>query len=309
MRVIQTYVTWGRDPFWDKKLAQDVDKLASSAIQWKFVFPNDSMHLYLGPKEYNYVLKTFSTSELETWDSISYLTQTGSEYKKFSKMPYTGARFWSLFQQAEPALFIDPDVFVWPEFQNCGTYRQWVQDVEQGKKAVIFDYSTCWGRDVSPDLFNLIESMLGMGRLSEEFHKGVATNTGMLGYHPILRNCLSKIMKCQELFFNSRVKEKDPKLLEVTDGCIIVEAVKQLKIKQYFFDSDYLIHWLVGYPRVPAFMRDTFTEEPPLSQVKIAWEQTLTGIRKTGKGVTSKEFQKTFETALQLKGDSTTSLV
>lgn len=296
MKIVQSFISHGIGWQTDKSWMSKVDELVTSALQWKYVFPEDTLHLYVGPGENGYISRNFSNFERSLWDTVTVLTEGSQTFDQFNQLPYTGGRFWAILQQSEPVLFLDQDTFAWPELAQDSDF----QEIRAGKYVAGFIDELNFFSKVVPEDWNMITAKLGYDKsLSRDFYEGTCINSGILYYNPVLQDTIRVILECQKEY--SRVWQRSPELLEIIDGGILLETVKQFNLSYKFISSPYIIHYLGDY-RVPVYFAPEsrgygYTDEHNITllQRKHAWKSVFKYMRKEQRGLDTQKFTRLFE--------------
>lgn len=233
MRVLQSYVSrflgyW--EPF-------RIDMLIASAIQWKSVFPGDYLVLNVSPDIESYIKS--KVTDLP-WDEIYFKYGFDNHESEFY---YDSGRFKMSLDQTEPFVFLDSDVYVFPEFRNERNLRM-LQDVKSGKPEFLVE-NLPWTIDPPFNRSEFSKQVLDILAVTEDrdFENKIL-NTGFFVTIPELAKKVSeKVLAVQKCFETDRGEANyNSRFHEFASSTVPIMVLNREGVKIKAFDSWGMIH-------------------------------------------------------------------
>ena len=232
MKVIQSYVSRFLG-YWEP---YRVDMLIASAIQWKFVFPEDQIERNVSPDIEKYIR---SRVKKLPWDSVCYRHGFDNHESEFY---YDSGRFKMSLDQTEPFVFLDSDVYVFPEFRNEHNLKL-LQDVKSGKPEFLVE-NLPW--IVCPFTKSEFSSqVLDILNVKEDRDLGSKIlNTGFFVTVPVLaKKVAEKVLAVQKCFETDRGEANyNCRFHEFASSVVPVMVLKKEGVEIKAFDGYGMIH-------------------------------------------------------------------
>ena len=232
MLVLQSYVSRFLG-YWEP---YKIDMLIASAIQWKSVFPEDRIELNVSPDIEKYIR---SKTDKLPWDKIYFKYGFDNHESEFY---YDSGRFKVCLDQTEPFVFLDSDVYVFPELKNEYNLSL-LRDVQHGKSEFLVENLPWTMSPFSKSEFS--KQVLDILEVKDDKDLGNRIiNTGFFVTVPALaKKVAEKVLAVQKCFETDRGEANySCRFHEFASSAVPVMVLKKEGVKIKAFDGYGMIH-------------------------------------------------------------------